>query len=277
MEGVHIVNAEDLKRKIKQFNKNNFHLVSDFDSTLTQSFVNGERVHSSYSYVRGGDYLSKDFFKRSITLTEYYRPIEFDPNVPQKEKDEKMVEWWTKHYDLLIECDMHIEVIKEIVEGEKILLRKGSSEFFDLVKKYDIPLLIFSAGLGNLIEEFLKAKGNLTKRTHIISNFLVFDEEGKAVSYVRPLIHTFNKKEVQIKDLPYQKEILEKKNVILLGDHIGDVTMCHGVDHDCMIKIGFLNEDADKLMDSYAQHFDVIIINDGSMDYVNNLLKEILE
>jgi len=211
MEGVHVVNPEKLKKKLSKFKPDNFHLVADFDSTLTQAFINGQRVFSSYAYVRGGKYLSDNFFKKSMALTDYYRPIEFDPKVPQKEKDEKMVEWWSKHYDLLIECGMNAGVINEIIKDNKILLRKGGSELFALVKKYEIPFLIFSAGLGNLIEEFFKSKGMLTKKTHIISNHLIFDKNGKAVSYTRPLIHTFNKKEVQIEKFPYHKEIAEKK------------------------------------------------------------------
>ncbi|MBW2963657.1 hypothetical protein KY306_02695 [Candidatus Woesearchaeota archaeon] len=192
MKEVHVVNPEELKRKLSKFKPDNFHLVADFDSTLTRAFIDGKRVFSSYAYVRGGKYLSQDFVDRSMELTRHYRPIEFDPNIPQKEKDEKMVEWWSKHYELLIECGMNTKVIDEIIKDNKILLRKGSSEFFDLIKKYDVPLLIFSAGLGNLIEEFFKSKGMLTKKTHIISNYLVFDKNGKAVSYNRPLIHTFN-------------------------------------------------------------------------------------
>ena len=43
-----------------------------------------------------------------------------------------------------------------------------------------------------------------------------------------------------------------------------------------LIKIGFLNEEIDKLKDIYKKSFDAVILNDGSMDYVNKLLKEII-
>ena len=109
MENIHIPNPEKLKEKISKFTKDNFHFVADFDSTLTKTFVNGERIHSSYSYVRKEGYMSDEFIKRSMALTDYYRPIEFDPDIPQKEKDEKMVEWWSKHYDMLIEYKMHFK------------------------------------------------------------------------------------------------------------------------------------------------------------------------
>ncbi len=276
MEEVQIVNPEGLKEKLSKFKADNFHLVADFDSTLTNAFVDGKKMVSSYAFVREGGYLSPEYIKRAFEYTNYYRPIEFDPKVPQKKKEAKMVEWWSKHYELMIEFGMNMGAIKDIIKKNRMQFRRGSTEFFDLLNKNKVPMLIFSAGLGNLIQEFLKAKGKLTKNVHLVSNFLVFDEEGKAVSYVRPLIHTFNKKEVQIEKFPYHKEISNRKNVILLGDVIGDSDMVEGVHHDNVIKIGFLNENVEELIDDYKKHFDVIILNDGPMDYVNEMLREIL-
>ena len=276
MQNIHIPRPEQLKKKLAQFNKTNFHLVADFDGTLTKAFINGKKVFSSYAYVRNKDYLGNEFSKISTQLKDHYRPIEFDPLVPQEEKNQKMEEWWTKHYELLIKHGMNLGIIKEILKTEKIELRQGYQKFFSLIKENQIPFLIFSAGFGNLIQEFFKLKDLLSPQTHIISNFISFDQAGKAVSYTRPLIHSFSKKEVQIKKFPYEKEITEKKNVILIGDTLGDTEMCQGVDHNTVIKIGFLNENTEELFDSYARAYDVLILNDGSLEYLNNLLKEII-
>ena len=64
--------------------------------------------------------------------------------------------------------------------------------------------MIFSAGLGNLIEEFLKSENKLTNNIHIISNFFKFDKNGKSISYTHPLVHSLNKSEIQLKHHAYQ-------------------------------------------------------------------------
>jgi 5'-nucleotidase len=50
---------------------------------------------------------------------------------------------------------------------------------FDLVEKYKIPCLIFSAGVGDTLVEILKMQGCLRSNMHVVSNFMVFDGEGE--------------------------------------------------------------------------------------------------
>jgi len=270
-----IPNPKELKKKIAKFKTDglaNFHIVADFDRTLTK----GKKTHSSYEFVRKGKYLTPDYAPRSYALFYEYYPLEISESLPLEEKKVKMDEWWTKHYDLMIECGMNADVVKDIIKKGKIQLRKGASEFLDILAKNKIPILIFSAGIGNFIKEFLISIEKLTKNIHIISNFLKFDKKGIAKSYTKPLIHTFNKNEIQVKNHPYQNEIIKRKNVILLGDLLGDLGMTEGIKHDTIIRIGFLNHHVKKFLNEYNKNFDVVVLNDGPMDYVNKLVKDIL-
>jgi len=52
--------------------------------------------------------------------------------------------------------------------------------------------------------------------------------------------------------------------------------MTEGIEHDTIIRIGFLNHHVKKFLNKYNKNFDAVILNDGPMDYVNKLLKEIL-
>jgi hypothetical protein len=61
-----------------------------------------------------------------------------------------------------------------------------------------------------------------------------------------------------------------------LGDGVNDIDMIEGFDYDNLIKIGFLNENVEENLPEVKKNFDVIILNDGNMDFVNNLLKEIV-
>jgi len=48
--------------------------------------------------------------------------------------------------------------------------------------------------------------------------------------------------------------------------------MCEGIPHETVLKIGFLNRNIDKLLPEYKSIYDVVITNDGSMDFVNDYI-----
>lgn len=48
--------------------------------------------------------------------------------------------------------------------------------------------------------------------------------------------------------------------------------MAEGVKHDTKLTIGFLNHDEDKLLNQYASAFDVLILKDSPLDFVNLLV-----
>ena len=50
-------------------------------------------------------------------------------------------------------------------------------EIFDLLESAGVPLIVFSAGLGDLIDIFLEQKlGKVPENCHLISNMMKFDE-----------------------------------------------------------------------------------------------------
>ncbi|PJA48965.1 MAG: hypothetical protein CO170_00930 [candidate division SR1 bacterium CG_4_9_14_3_um_filter_40_9] len=78
------------------------------------------------------------------------------------------------------------------------------------------------------------------------------------------------------KDFPIHEKIKDRKNILLLGDSLGDVHMADGYEYENIIKIGFLNDDTPEHREQYQKRFDLIILNDGPMDEVNAILKKIL-
>ncbi len=77
-----------------------------------------------------------------------------------------------------------------------------------------------------------------------------------------------------IKDFPEaHSKVKNRKNVILLGDSLADAEMIKGFDYGNIFKIGFLNERIRESLDDYKERYDVVILNDGPMKYVNDFLK----
>lgn len=271
-------NLEKLKKRFKDEGVGKIHIISDFDRTLTKAFINGKKVFSVISVLRDGNYLSLDYAEKAHALFNKYNPIEIDPRISLEEKKKVMYEWWTTHFKLLIESGLNKRDLEKIVESKKIQFRKGTLEFIDNLYKNKIPLVILSsAGLGgDSISMLLKKEGRLYDNIHIVSNLYEWDKNGNAIAIKEPIIHSFNKSETSLHGLPFFSLIENRKNVLLLGDSIGDIGMSRGFDYKNLIKIGFLNYDVQENLKEFKKNFDIVILNDGNMDFVNELLKEIL-
>jgi len=272
-KNVIITNKEkisEIKKRIAADGLGKLHIVSDFDKTLTSCFVNGTKIPSLISILRDEKYLTPDYSEKAQALYDKYHPIEIDPNIPADEKQLQMHNWWSEHYNLLIKSGLTKDDLARVADSEKISLRGGAIEFMDFLQKHEIPLVILSAaGLGfETIQMYLEKHKVLHQNVHIVSNTLKWDESGKAVGVQEPIIHTFNKNYSVVKDQPFFKTIKERKNIILLGDGEGDAAMVAGFEYDNIIKIGFLNEGVTVDLEKYKNNYDVLILNDGPMDYV---------
>lgn len=278
MTNVIIADPEALaakKAKLKQGGSNNLQVIADFDKTLTQAFIGGTEVHSTYAFFRNGKYLTPDYVKKSHEMFEHYHPSEVDVKLSLEERKAEMIEWWSRHLQLLIDSGLTKQTILDIVNNEDMRLRKGGSDFFVTLKSKEIPLLIFSAGVGDIIRSFLEKEKLCSDNVHLISNFFVFEDD-KVIGYKENIIHVLNKNETSLEHTPYYSEAKGRRNVILIGDNIGDSHMSDGIPHDTIIKIGFLNKRVDEFKEAYSKAFDVVITDDGDMEFVNSLLKDIV-
>ena len=282
-KNIRIKHEQRVNEKIQEFVKDgvtSFHVVADFDGTLTHGFDEHKKVHSGYASIRKGNYFPNEYAIKSQKIFEDYYPIEMSHSISFEEKSEKMKEWWGKSWALLKSYGISKKILQDIAQKNKKYLRTGSDNFFNVLGRENVPLLIFSAGIGNLIQEILKVKDFLSPNTHIISNFFEFDESGKCINYNKDPIYTFNKNESHVKDHKYHTGIENRKNVILLGDTLGDVDMCNGIIHDKILKIGFFNDEIVKrneLFDQFFDVYDIVITQDSSFEYVNNLLQKITQ
>ncbi len=55
--------------------------------------------------------------------------------------------------------------------------RDGSDWMFTTLSEHNVPLLIFSAGIGDIIEECLRQHHDMYRNMEIISNWMKFDRE----------------------------------------------------------------------------------------------------
>lgn len=277
-----IVNPKRLEKLKKEFSKDGKKLVifSDFDRTLTQLFVKGERIPSLASILRSSKkYLGKTYVKKAWALYRKYYPIEANLKLPFSKRKKAMEEWWREHFKLLIKSGLKRKHLKQIAKSPKIKFRRGVLKFFDFLRKEKIPLVVISSSgiSGDVILEVLKRKRKLYPNIYVISNIFIWDKNGKVIDVKEPILHILNKNAAILKRYPFYQKIKKRKNVLLLGDEIDDIEMIKGFKYKNLIKIGFLNENVKEKLENYKKVFDILILNDSSFKYVNSLLKEIYE
>jgi 5'-nucleotidase len=256
-----------------------FHVLSDFDRTLTKTFVAGEEVPSIISVLRSEGYLTPDYPDKAKELFNHYHAIEIDPQVPPEEKKLAMREWWSRHFDLLISSGLKKEDIEKAVTSQKLQLRSGVPQFFEFLRERNIPLVIMSSsGLGvESISLYLSRLNLFTDNVHIVSNEFIWDDVGRAIAVKEPIIHAFNKEETVLDNFPFYNKVRERKNVLLLGDGPDDVEMITGFIYDNLIKVGFLNKNIEENLQLYREKFDATITGDGNFDFINELLIELFQ
>lgn len=186
--------------------------------------------------------LPNDYLEEAKRLYNKYRPIEIDPNVPLNERANAMRDWMSTIHKLLkgIKFDSH--EIEEVAQMCKDILRDGTEELFEKLYNAQVPIVIFSAGLGDMVEAVLRYHNVLYDNVKVISNFLKYNGNQLDGFKNDVLIHVFNKNEYAL-EKDYMKVLGKKQNVLLMGDNIGDANMVDGMENaKAVLKIGFLYE-----------------------------------
>ena len=152
-----------------------------------------------------------------------------------------MNEWNIDAHESLQGIEFDRNELDQIAKLYGHSLRDRTQDLFIKLKNLNVPILVFSAGLGDIVECILRQQGVLLENVNIISNFLKFN--GNMLNGFKnshQMIHVFNKNEHAIEN-EYFKILQGRTNVILMGDTIGDATMADGVKNtETILRIGFL-------------------------------------
>ena len=266
------------KNRIKMDGLKNLFVVSDFDRTLTKAKFKNKKVSSIVGLLREGDYLSDEYAQKAKNLFKKYHPFEIDMDISFEEKNSKMHEWWTSHNKLFVKYGLSKKIIKQIVHDRKVGLREGTKIFLKSLHLNNIPLFIISASsLGDIIDDYLMKNDIYYNNTKIITNFFEYDKNGMVTKAKDPVITTTNKFLAVNEFISDFKEVdRKKKNIMLLGDNYEDENMANTLHYEDILKVGFLNEEIDEHIDDYKRVYDVVIVNDGSMDFANSFLKSLI-
>ncbi|XP_069469335.1 cytosolic 5'-nucleotidase 3A isoform X2 [Ambystoma mexicanum] len=252
-------------------------IITDFDMTLSRFSHNGKRCPTCHNIIDNSKLIADDCRKKLYQLKETYYAIEIDPHLTIAEKYPYMVEWYAKSHTLLIEQRLQKDKLAEIVRDSDVMLKEGYENFFDKLHEHNIPVFIFSAGIGDILEEVIRQSGVYYPNVKVVSNFMDFDDNGVIKGFKGELIHVYNKHDGALKSTDYFKQLKDNSNIILLGDSLGDLSMADGVPNvESILKIGFLNDKVEELLEKYMDSYDIVLVKDETLDVANSILQKIL-
>jgi len=183
-------------------------------------------------------------------------------------------------------------MFQDMIGASNVELREGTEKMMNHLLKNNIPVLVLSAGLGDLVEEILRYYKVYHSNVKVVSNFLEYDEEGNIVGLAGDVIHVFNKNEKSLKPVERTNsdhvenddlinQIHKRSNVLLMGDSLGDPCMADGIENpSAVLKIGFLNHNIETDQEitrlrKYMDAYDVVLVDDQTTDVFNLILDTI--
>jgi len=255
---------ESVLKKLQFFinaGRDKLHLLLDFDRTLTlgQNEL-GENV-TTWEILK--THLPQ---KAQLEYEQYYnnyRPLETEKQMTEADA----IIWWERILNLYSENQLKWQDIKKDV-SLKMPIRPFTKELFEACEKKNIPTIILSAGIKDIID--LWCQKFKIKPTLVLSTKLVFSPKGYMIGWERDsLIHVLNKKEKSHQEIEKIRSV--KPNTILIGDSLDDILMVEGED---VLRIAVYNprrdDKPDRLKD-LTENFDLILQN-GTLNGVIKIL-----
>jgi len=254
-------------------------LIVDFDNTLTRHHKNGTLTDCSWGVMENSPLLPKGYTDKTNALRAKYLPIEQDPHLTIEEKIPHMEAWYKQANELLQETGIQKDLFSQFVKTSNVEFRDNTKHMLDHLNHAQVPVLVMSAGLGDILVEVMDAFDVYHRsNTKVVSNFLSYDQNGKVIGLQGKMIHVYNKNENAFHDSEYFHMLNGRGNVVLLGDSIGDLQMSNGVENSSnILKIGFLNnmETAETRLPSFLDGFDIVLLDDQTMNIPLEILRNV--
>jgi 5'-nucleotidase len=222
-------NPSELAQKLQRLNtggSERIHYLFDFDRTLTTSSHFGKDV-TTWDLLDG--LIPKEARAAYDPISKHYQNLEFEGKLSEADA----FDWWACSFEFYIQHGMKLDAIHKTLGQLKI--RKGAQELFALCEKNNIPTIILSAGIGDVIDILMQEHD--MKPTAIISNKLHFAADGQLIGWdADSLTHVLNKYEKGHVKLSTMRS--ERPFTILVGDSVEDARMVRGTDDVLRIRVG---------------------------------------
>lgn len=170
-------------------------------------------------------------------------------------------------------------LIPRMVRETKMEPRPGALKLLARLAALEVPVLIVSAGLSDVIEEFLRQHNALTENITVCSNRLNYGADSAPQSVAPdPPITSFTKDTAYRASSTFFRQHSQRTTLIVIGDSCSDIDAATNVPHNHAISIGFLNgkEIHNDSAVRHLQTYDAIVLgHNGSLDPVDAVIDEL--
>lgn len=242
--------------KIK-LTKDNFYVLIDFDRTLTK----GNSI-SCWRILYYSDLLGNDFKEQYDKIHDKTFP---DENESKEIKKNAYSERFEEYMKLLKQRELNDEIIKKAVQKTDLQLRDGAKEFLKKMYEDNVPVIIISCSIGNVLIEYLKSNNCYYSNIHVYANY--YNDNERHICNVTP----YNKNEIS-----FSQEVKDKINnrnyTLLLGDLIEDINMIEQNRLKNTITVGFLDKKITENLKVYQENFDIVLTDNSSYRELSEIL-----
>lgn len=137
-------------------------VIADFDRTLTPYYKQRsdpkqplEQENSSHGLLMSSSVLSPEVAVSHQELFARYYPV-ISSTLSAEEKFPFMAQWWESTHSLLVEYKLTKTQVKRAVASGSLDFRQGFHSLFKLLHDQQVPTLVFSAGLYDVIHAALE-------------------------------------------------------------------------------------------------------------------------
>ena len=183
-----------------------------------------------------------------------YRPMEVDPELTLEQKKQAMRDWFQENLTLFSSLSLTDSDFRSIAAKSKMACRHGMAELFEQTKSNNIPFVVVSGGVKEVIDVILyeMIREQTSKKDQNVSsydlqeyqqfqelyNFTVLSNtfhfknvynqrsemiERMVTTFNPKLITAMNKYEFVNEDHKDVMDVFMRKNAIVLGDQLHDV------------------------------------------------------
>lgn len=243
-----------------------------------------ERGRSSHGVIEHSSLMDEEYRRAVRELFREFYAKETDATLSDSEKTRAMEQWWSRAHELMINHKLRRGFLKPSLAEARLRLRPGVAELLKAAEAARVPVLVFSAGLQQIVELALRECGGLSANVDVVANRMRFADEAERgggeggggcddsallVGFDPPLIHSMNKNFSMVpRNSAAAARHAERDCVLLLGDNPGDATMTNGLGTTTVLRVGFLNDNIENQRAKFLETFDAVVVGDGSMDIV---------
>eukprot|EP00004_Rigifila_ramosa_P004146 TRINITY_DN1454_c0_g1_i2.p1 TRINITY_DN1454_c0_g1~~TRINITY_DN1454_c0_g1_i2.p1 ORF type:complete len:295 (-),score=63.58 TRINITY_DN1454_c0_g1_i2:32-790(-) len=230
---------------------------------------------STHQVVERSGFFTEEYAVAALELFHKYHPIEVDSTLTMEEKLPSMEQWWDESHMLMLQQGLTRNKLRQICAQTDVRFRPGTQELLKYLHFLAVPVMVLSAGLGDVIEELLRTRLKDAEDLTVVSNLIEFpeDDDAPASNFKTAIVHLFNKRMSLSDDARLVARATRRPNFIVIGDQIADAYMAEGMPYKTILRIGFLNVETPELLQQYQEVFDVVLVGDQSWSFVIGLLK----